>query len=251
VSKNKEWFEKWFSSKYYLELYSHRDEEDARWIINLLQRNIPFSTRSKVLDIACGAGRHSIELARRGFDVTGFDLSPYLIGEARKVLKESMERGLCLKFLIKDMRYFNFKKSFDIALNIFSSFGYFDDDESNFSVFKNASDSVRPGGYFLFDYLNKDYLLKNIVPQTTLSKGKYKIIQKRSVSGSFVHKEITIKEGNMSAGFEERLKLYTPSEIKRALTLFGFEVEKTFGDYFGNKFSKNDSQRFIAFARKT
>lgn len=250
MSNSKEWFEKWFSSKYYLELYSHRDEEDARWIINLLQRSIPFSTQSRVLDIACGAGRHSIELARRGFDVTGFDLSPYLIGEARKVLKDSKEKGLRLNFKILDMRYFNFKGNFDIALNIFSSFGYFDDDDSNFSVFRNASDSIRQNGYFLFDYLNKDYLLKNIVPSSTTSKGKYKIIQKRNVTGNFVRKEITIKDGKLTAGFEERLKLYSPNEIKKALALFDFKVEKTFGDYFGNKFSKNDSQRFIAFARK-
>ena len=245
MSNSKEWFEKWFSSKYYLELVSYRDYENGGWIMNLLQRSIPFSTQSRVLDIACGAGRHSIELARRGFDVTGFDLSPYLIGEARKVLKDSKEKGLRLNFKILDMRYFNFKGNFDIALNIFSSFGYSDDDDSNFSVFRNASDSIRQSGYFLIDYL-----LKNIVPSSTTSKGKYKIIQKRNVTGNFVRKEITIKDGKLTAGFEERLKLYSPNEIKKALELFGFKVEKTFGDYFGNKFSKNDSQRFIAFARK-
>ena len=245
-----EWFEKWFSIKYYLELYSHRDEEDARWIINLMQRTIAFSTHSKVLDIACGAGRHSIELARRGFDVTGFDLSPFLIGEARNALKHSKEKGLLLKLEIKDMRHFDYKEKFDIALNIFSSFGYFEDDDTNFSVFENAASSVRKGGYFLFDYINKDYLLKNIVPISSQSKGKYRITQKRRLSGDFVHKEITIKDGKFSASFEERLKLYSPDEIKKSLRLFGFEVEKTFGDYFGNRFAKKDSQRFIAFAKK-
>ena len=78
------WYEEWFSNKFYLELYQHRDEEDARWIINLLQRTLNVSTRSKVLDIACGSGRHSLELARRGFEVTGFDLSDYLISEAKR-----------------------------------------------------------------------------------------------------------------------------------------------------------------------
>lgn len=245
-----EWFEKWFSSKYYLELYSHRDEEDARWIINLMQRNIPFSTRSRVLDIACGAGRHSIELARRGFDVTGFDLSPFLISEARKALKQSKEKGLLLKLQIKDMRHFDYKGKFDIAMNIFSSFGYFEDDHTNFSVFENAASSLRQGGYFMFDYLNRDYLLKNIVPASSQSKGKYKITQKRRVSGDYVHKEIIIKDGKFSASFEERLKLYSPDEIKKSLRLFGFEVDKTFGDYFGNRFVRKESQRFIAFAKK-
>ncbi len=80
------WFEEWFSSKFYLELYQHRDEEDARLMINLLQRSIS-AILIKVLDIACGAGRHSLELARRGIEVTGFDLSKFLISEAKKALK--------------------------------------------------------------------------------------------------------------------------------------------------------------------
>ncbi len=83
------WFEKWFSSKFYLDIYQHRDEEDARQMINLIQRSISVNTKAKVLDIACGSGRHSIELARRGFDVTGLDLSKFLIGEAKKALRNA------------------------------------------------------------------------------------------------------------------------------------------------------------------
>jgi len=113
------WFEKWFSDKLYLDLYQHRDEEDARWIINLLQRSIAVKTNARVLDIACGSGRHSIELARRGFEVTGFDLSEFLINEARKNLKNSGEKNMKVKFLIRDMRDFNFRNTFDIAVNIF------------------------------------------------------------------------------------------------------------------------------------
>lgn len=248
MSTGGEWFEKWFSSKYYLELYSHRDEEDARWIINLLQRNISAKTSARVLDIACGAGRHSIELARRGFDVTGFDLSPYLIGMAKKALKESKEKGLKLKFVIRDMRSFRFNEKFDIALNIFSSFGYFDDDRTNFRVFENASASLKKNGYFVFDYLNKNYLLKNIVPATIQKTMGYTIKQFRKIEGNFVKKEIRILSEGKSAGFEERLRLYSPSEIKKALSVFGFSIEKTFGDYFGNKFSSANSQRFIAIA---
>jgi SAM-dependent methyltransferase len=248
---SEQWFEKWFSSKYYLELYSHRDEEDARWIINLLQRNIHFPTDSKVLDIACGAGRHSIELARRGFDVTGFDLSAYLIKMAMKTFLESMEKGLKLKFLIKDMRNFNFRNRFDIAMNIFSSFGYFEDDTSNFKVFRNASDSIRSGGYFVFDYLNRKFILKNLVPLTVTERAGYKITQKRRLEGDFVHKEISIRDGKFTAGFEERLRLYSPEEIRKELSALGFKVEKTFGDYFGNKFNNIQSQRFIVFAKKT
>ena len=245
------WFEKWFSSKFYLELYQHRDEEDARWIINLLQRSISVDTRSSVLDIACGSGRLSLELARRGFNVTGFDLSKFLIGEAKKGLKESKEKDLKVKFLIKDMRYFNFNNSFDIAVNIFTSFGYFDNDLENFSVIRNVSDSLKTGGYFLFDFLNKRYLEENLISLTKQKHGSTSVIQRRKIEDGFVKKSITISEGDKISEFNETLRLYSLVEFKKAFKGYGLKILYLFGDYFGNKFNENKSQRLIIIARKT
>jgi len=245
------WFEKWFSSKFYLELYQHRDEEDARWIINLLQRSIPVNTRSSVLDIACGSGRHSLELARRGFDVTGFDLSKFLISEAKKGLKESKEKDLKVNFLIKDMRYFNFKNSFDIAVNIFTSFGYFDNDEENFSVIRNVSDSLKSGGYFVFDFLNKRYLEDNLISITKQKHGSTSVIQRRKIEDGFVKKIITISEGDKILEFNETLRLYSLIEFKKAFEGYGLMIRNLFGDYFGNKFHRTKSQRLIIIAKKT
>lgn len=248
---NNDWFKKWFSSKYYLELYQHRDEEDARWIINLLQRSISVSTRSKALDIACGSGRHSLELARRGFDVTGFDLSKFLIKEAAKGLKRSKEKDLKLKFLNKDMRHFNFDHSFDIAVNLFTSFGYFTDDEENFKVFKNVSDSLKKGGYFLFDFLNKNYLVKNIIPYSKKKHGEVTVIQRRKIEDGFVRKNIEIRNGIEKMSFTEVLKLYSPREFKKAFDSYDLKIIKQFGDYFGNNFDENKSQRLIILAKKS
>lgn len=246
----KTWFEKWFSSKYYLDIYQHRDEEDARWIINLLQRSIPLNTRSKALDIACGSGRHSLELARRGFDVTGFDLSEFLIGEAKKGLKNSKEKDLRVKFLIKDMRNFNFRNSFDVAVNIFTSFGYFENDEENFSVIKNASDSLRSGGFFIFDFLNKKYLEDNLLKYSKQKSGGITVIQKRKIENGFVNKKITIREGSKLFEFDESLRLYSLSEFKKAFGSYGLKIQLLFGDYFGNKFNEKKSQRLIIIAKK-
>ena len=244
------WYKKWFSNKFYLELYQHRDEEDARWMINLLQRSISVNTKSKVLDIACGSGRHSLELARRGFDVTGFDLSEFLIKEAKKGLKESVEKDLKVKFLIKDMRYFNFKGSFDIAVNIFTSFGYFDNDEENFLVIKNVSDSLKKGGYFVFDFINKNYLEKNIVPYSVSRKGKFTIKQKRRIENDFVIKEISIKKGKELLEFNEVLRLYSLNEFKKVFERYKLRIQNLYGDYSGNKFNLNKSQRLILIAQK-
>lgn len=244
------WFEEWFSNKFYLDLYQHRDEEDARWMINLLQRSISVNTKSKVLDIACGSGRHSLELARRGFDVTGFDLSKFLINEAKKNLKSSKEKNLKLRFLIKDMRDFNFKNSFEVAVNIFTSFGYFEDDSENFKVIKNVSDSLKTGGYFVFDFLNKKYLEKNLVPYSKSRKGIYTVIQKRKIENGFVKKDITIKNGNKTTEFNEMLKLYSVIEFKKVFESYNLKIQNLYGDYFGNKFSENKSQRLIIIAKK-
>jgi len=107
-----DWYEKWFSSKFYLKLYAHRDEQDAKFIIDLILRTTKKPTNLKVLDVCCGAGRHSLELAKRGYDVTGIDLSEYLIETADKNLKQIKDKNIKIKYLIRDMRCFDFKKQF-------------------------------------------------------------------------------------------------------------------------------------------
>lgn len=245
------WFQEWFSNKFYLEMYRHRDSEDAKLMINLLQRSIPFNSKCKVLDIACGAGRHSLELARRGFDVTGFDLSEFLIGEAKKELKNSPEKNLKVKFMIADMRDFNFRKSFDAAVNIFTSFGYFENDGENFKVIGNASNSLKSGGYFVFDFLNKNYIEKNLVPYSRTNHKGIMMIQKRRIENGFVKKEIRIKKNKEVLNFTESLKLYSINEFKKVFNSYDLRVHNLFGDYFGNKFNENKSQRLIIIAKKS
>lgn len=243
---SKEWFKDWFSNKYYLELYKHRDEKEATDIINLIQRNTDISSGSKILDICCGSGRHSIELAKRGFDVTGFDLSDYLISQANKLKNKLKERNLKLKFLINDMRNFNFKKSFNVAINIFSSFGYFENDSENFKVFKNVNSSLKKNGYFIFDFLNESYLRKNLIKKDFVIINSKKVLQERRIENDFVFKDIKIG----SKIYNERIKLYPLTTIKTELEETGFSIHRVFGDYYGNKFEKNKSKRFIIIAQK-
>ena len=206
---SKEWFKDWFSNEYYLELYKHRDEKEAIDLINLIQRSINLMNGYKVLDVCCGSGRHSIELAKRGCDVTGFDLSEYLIREANKLRKNIEERNLKLKFLIKDMRNFNFKKSFDVAINIFSSFGYFETDSENFRVFENVNSSLKKNGYFVFDFLNESFLRRNLIKKDFVIINDEKILQERRIENDFVFKDIKIG----SKVYNERIKLYPLTTI--------------------------------------
>lgn len=244
-----DWFTKWFSNKLYLDLYSNRNDEEARTLINLIQRNIFLSSGDKVLDICCGSGRHSIELARRGYDVTGFDTSKYLISVANQSKKETKDRNIKVKFLIKDMRHFDFAESFKLAINVFTSFGYFTDDAENFSVLKNAYKSLQKEGWFVFDFLNANYLLKNLVSQTKTKIGNKNIIQKRRIENGFVIKDIYC-DNNKEPEYSEILKLYNYKILSKVLTDIGFEIKNKFGDYYGNRFSKDKSQRLIIFAKK-
>jgi len=246
----KEWYKIWFSNKLYLELYKHRDNEDARNLINLIQRNVDFHSGSKVLDICCGAGRHSIELAKRGLVVTGFDLSEFLISEAKNQVKSIKEKNLKVKFLIKDMRNFNFGSSFDLAVNLFTSFGYFDNDEENFLIFKNASSSIRKKGWFVFDFLNGEYLRMNIKKLSKASLAGKLVIQKRRLENDFVIKDIIIRAGNKEHIFTERLKLYDLKTLIDVLLKNKLNTKNVFGDYFGNKYDLHNSSRLIIFARK-
>jgi len=246
----KSWFEEWFSNEFYLKLYQHRDEEDARWIINLIQRTLDIKTKSKVLDVACGSGRHSIELARRGFDVTGFDLSDYLIKEANICLKESPEKNLKVKFYKRDMRDFYFGNSFDMAVNIFTSFGYFDTDRENFKVIENVAKSLKRKGYFVFDFLNKVHLINNLVPYSRKKFGNISVVIHRKIENDFVMKEIVLKNGSKKRKFKEILKLYSPDEFEKTFKFYGLKIKKTFGDYFGNEFNENKSARLVVFSQK-
>ncbi|TRZ63944.1 class I SAM-dependent methyltransferase [bacterium] len=240
------WFKEWFSSRYYLELYKHRDANEAENLINLIQRTVPLRAKAKILDVCCGAGRHSIELAKRGYDVTGFDLSEFLINRARSTASKLSESKLKLRFQIKDMRDFDFRKSFDMVVNIFSSFGYFDNDTENFMVFHNAAASLKREGYFVFDYINERFLKSNIIKKSKGVVLDTPVIQKRRIENNFIIKDITI--GNKT--FIEKLKLYSLKKIQSAMAVFDLTVVKLYGDYYGNKFNINNSKRIIIFAVK-
>lgn len=244
------WYKNWFSSKFYLKLYKHRNDEDARHLINLIQRTIPIKKDDKVLDIACGAGRHSLELARRGYRVTGLDLSEFLLKEARIACKKANEKPLHVSFVKKDMRHFNFKGRFDLAVNLFTSFGYFDNDEENFLVIKNASDSIRKKGWFVLDFLNKDYLINNIVHYNRTKIDDEILHQRRRIVDDFVIKNIRIVSAKKELKYKEQLKLYTFSELKRAFESFNLRIIKKYGDYFGNPYNLKESKRIILFAQK-
>ncbi|MFA4923259.1 MAG: class I SAM-dependent methyltransferase, partial [Ignavibacteriaceae bacterium] len=131
----KRWFEEWFESEEYLTVYKHRNNEEAETLISFILGKVNLSGKAKVLDLGCGAGRHALLLAKMGFQVTGVDQSAKLLSVA---VDEAKKNGLHAKFIKDDIRTVFFSEKFELILNVFTSFGYFDRDEDNFALFANV-----------------------------------------------------------------------------------------------------------------
>jgi 2-polyprenyl-3-methyl-5-hydroxy-6-metoxy-1,4-benzoquinol methylase len=241
------WYNDWFNSENYLNVYRHRDESEAERLVNLIANNIILAPNSSVLDMACGAGRHAIVFAKMGFNVNAVDLSERLIAEAKK---DALQNGVKIDFILSDILEYNPANHFDLVANLFTSIGYFDSDEENYAVIKKAYSLVKQKGYFILDYFNKDFLLKNIIPTTVFSEDGIRIIQNRSVEGRRIVKKINIEKNGSVEQFFESVRLYSKDEILRYINNSGFTIEQLYGDYFGNNYDGETSQRLIIFAKK-
>jgi SAM-dependent methyltransferase len=252
------WYKSWFNTQDYLDLYKHRDSHDASKLVSLIFKNIELPKGANVLDLACGAGRHSVLFAKKGMHVTGVDLSAFLIKQARIELeRDNSNYKDMLKFEIRDMRDIKHENEFDLVVNLFSSFGYFSDDNENGLVIKSIAKALKPNGYFVIDFLNRGQLINTLVPyDIKRTDGKY-IVQVRRIENGFVEKEILIfrsadkcTDYPVLNHFNERIKLYSLEDFKKMFSSYGLKIIKTFGNYDGGIFVKNNSERLIIFAVK-
>ena len=218
-----EWFEQWFGEEYHA-LYPHRDEQDARRAVALIRGVVRLEPGARILDLACGPGRHAAELARWGGQVVGFDLSRAMLRRARERTRGALVRG--------DMRALPFRAgSFALAVNLFTSFGYFVDDEEHRRVVQQVVSALSPGGYFVLDYLNSEHVRRTL-KVTEQAKGRDVLVTRR-IDGAnrFVIKEIELRDEGRR--FQERVRLYGPDELAALLTDAGLRIAARFGDYGG------------------
>lgn len=251
------WFKEWFNTQDYLEIYKHRDKNDARKIVSLISRTVTLKKGAKVLDLACGNGRHSVLFASKGFDVLGIDLSPYLIKQAKQKLStDYFKYRNRLKFEIRDMRNIRHKNEFDLVVNLFSSFGYFDTDRENIKVITSIARCLKKNGFFFFDFLNARQLEKTLVPLDITGRNQNMVVQVRGITGGFVKKDILIFKNKRSSGhpvlnhFYEKIKLYSQDDFKKIFKKNGLKIIRTFGDYRGSRFKPDESERQIILAQK-
>ena len=241
------WYEEWFNTKEYLEIYKNRDDVEAETLAELILSNIKIDSGAKILDMSVGAGRHAINFARRGFNVTAVDLSENLL----KVAKDNASvYDFQIDFVHSDIRKFETSDKFDLILNLFTSIGYFESDEENFELLRKAYNFLKSGGYFVLDYFNRNYLEANLVPSTVETINGSVINQNRFIQGSRVIKEIEIKKNGDAKRYFESVRMFSFNELQTELENTGFKINSTFGNLDGKPFVLETSPRVIIIASK-
>ncbi len=241
----KDWFEdQWFWEEYRSVLFPQERLDKTSEQVGRFEELLELEEGDMILDQACGIGRHSLELARRGYEVTGLDLS-------KSYMKEASEKaqGLPVEFIQGDMRNFVREEYYDAVINFWSSFGYFEDDQDNLQVLKNVYDSLKKGGKFLLDVMGKEILHRIYTERDwgRLDGGFF--LEERFIKDGYLESNwILIKDGEV---MEHRFlyKLYSRNELKRLLRRAGFTSIEIYGDLYRSNYGK-DSERLITVAEK-
>lgn len=245
-----DWYRTWFDTPYYDLLYQERDHEEARAFVEHLVSFCRLPPHAPVLDLACGAGRHSFQLARMGYRVTGVDLSLQRIRSAvdtRALLPAEIANRT--RFLEGDMRSLAFDHEFAAAFNLFTSLGYFQDMEENNLVIANVARALLPGALLVIDFLNTRYVQQNLVEQEQLELAGVRFEIRRRIERGRVIKAIRVTEGDRIFHFTESVQLLGMRDFERMLKRAHLELAHLWGDYTGAPFSEDHSPRLILFAR--
>lgn len=245
-----DWFVTWFDTPAYHALYGERDEDEAiRFIHGLTEKVLNEDCRT-VLDIGCGAGRHTAAFAGRGLRAVGLDLSPNSIATARMKHGES-ER---LQFREGDMRALHRhveQGSFDAVVSLFTSIGYFEQSEDLEKTLEGVVQALKSKGVFILDFLNPFQVVRGLVEKEVKEAGGYSFSIHRRVTTEWIEKSIQYTDTNGTQRHHvERVRALTPDDWIKALSEVGMKVEAHFGDYALNPWHEH-APRSILVARKS
>ncbi len=190
------------------------------------------------MDLACGKGRHAIYLNQLGFDVIGADLSENSIAEASKNSNSS------LHFQVHDMRE-KMEDQFDAIFNLFTSFGYFENDADNLKTLIAIKESLTEHGFAVIDFMNVNQVIANLVPEETKTVEGIDFHIQRYVKDGHIYKEIDFEDQGESFHFTEKVQALTLQDFQAMMEEAGIYLLDIFGDYKLKKFHKTESERLI------
>ncbi len=243
----KAWYKDWFNSPYYHLLYNNRDEEEAKAFLQRLISFLAPAEDARMLDVACGKGRHSKTLVEMGFDVTGIDLSFSSIEEAKNDETEK------LHFYQHDMRLPFWINYFDFAFNFFTSFGYFRTEREHNNAIRTIAQSLRIDGLLVIDYLNvhysEDHLEKSHIKQ--FDDVAFHVTKWHDDAHFFKQIQVTDTQNKAPKHlYTERVAKFTLGDFTDMLAYQKMQVQQVFGDYQLNSYDIKKSPRMIILAKK-
>ncbi|NOV04028.1 class I SAM-dependent methyltransferase [Paenibacillus planticolens] len=239
------WYQESFGNDYLL-VYKHRDMQGAYHEVKKMMDWLELKQGAEVLDLCCGMGRHSMALADFGYEVTGVDLSEVLLNEAIQLDKQKR-----VTWVRGDMREVPLQRQFDAVVNLFTSFGYFDEDEQNEVVFHEMNRLLKKGGRFIIDFLNPVYIRAHLVPQSQRMEGDIHIRETRTIEDGCVRKRIVIsEEGAPGRQYLEQVKLYDRPAFEAMLQKAGLHIDHVYGGYDGQAYEADVSGRMIFVGHK-
>jgi SAM-dependent methyltransferase len=231
-----DWYKDWFNSPYYHILYKHRDDTEAQGFLDRLTAYLKINSSQKILDLACGRGRHSVYLNKKGFKVMGVDLSEENISFANKNNSSS------LSFAIHDMRQPIDGCSFEIILNLFTSFGYFEEERDNLLVLQSMKKMLAENGLIVIDFLNS-CLIQPGEKETQIDGISF--FEKKTITNRWIIKEISVEDNSQVFHFAERVRKYTLDDFYQMCGVVGLKINCTFGNYYLDSYNIDLSERLI------
>ncbi|MCX5795334.1 MAG: methyltransferase domain-containing protein [Elusimicrobia bacterium] len=234
--------------------WKSRTEQEVSFVLH----SLPIRARGDVLDVGCGVGRHVIPLAKKGLMVTGVDVSPIYLREARTAARR---QGVKARFLKQDMRRMGFDREFDAALSLFTSFGYFARVSDDARVLKNIFNALRPGGRFMIDVVNGGRLRRlfeiaeangmamnswsrlgdgtYLLERPTWDKSRDRLIRHWTLVKKSCHRQMV--------SFD---RIFTRRRLENMIRAAGFRIARTFGDMMGRPYQRSSSPRIVIVASR-
>jgi SAM-dependent methyltransferase len=238
-----EWFASWFDSPYYHLLYQNRDENEAAGFLTLLTTHLRLPKTAHLLDLACGAGRHSRVLHNLGYRVTGCDLSPNSIREAQEKAATGMD------FFVHDMRN-PLPGNYDVVLNLFTSFGYFDNVQDNAKVLSSVSNALTENGLLIIDFMNAEKVIRELKMRQEIVRDGITFHIKREVANGKIVKTIAFEAEGQSHFYQEKVQALDLIDFQQLLGNAGFEILETRGNYALENYNPLLSDRLILICKK-
>jgi len=240
--KTTNWFTAWFNTPYYHTLYKHRNDVDAQFFMQNITSYLKLPKTSHILDLPCGKGRHSIFLNSLGYRVSAGDLSENSIIHAKQFENETLD------FQVWDMRR-PLEEKYDAIFNLFTSFGYFEDDDEDLLVLKGMKKGLKKDGFLVMDFLNVIKVRKDLVTKETKEIDGISFDIKREIKDEFIHKNISFFADDEQHFYTEKVKYITIDKMKAYFEKVGLEITAIFGDYALNSFEEQTSDRLIFVAK--